>query len=192
MELSKQKQQEAKKLGVTVQYLVMADLCAAGYSEADAYEIAFPDNAALAAQQNASIRKNIAESQKFRRLLEARRDRARAAEASSYDGEIELIGAEETAKEILKVAQKMDQGSKERGEMFMKYADLIRRNEQGTEDVTEAISFGLPLKCNQCPLLYSYNEQMRRQEDGREIRPVEMDRVIRLSRKIIQAATDAE
>lgn len=191
MELSKQKQQEAKKLGVTVQYLVMADLCAAGYSEADAYEVAFPDNAALAAQQNTSIRKNIAESAKFRRLLEERRERLRQSEQVPY-GEIELIGAEETAKEILKVAQKMDQGSKERGEMFMKYADLIRRNEQGTEDVTDAISFGLPLKCNQCPLLYSYNEEMRRQDDGREIRPVEMERVIRLSRKIIQAAADAE
>lgn len=191
MELSKQKQQEAKKLGVTVQYLVMADLCAAGYSEADAYEVAFPDNAALAAQQNTSIRKNIAESAKFRRLLEERRERLRQYDPVPY-GEIELIGAEETAKEILKVAQKMDQGSKERGEMFMKYADLIRRNEQGTEDVTDAISFGLPLKCNQCPLLYSYNEEMRRQEDGKEIRPVEMERVIRLSRKIIQAAADAE
>lgn len=191
MELSKQKQQEAKKLGVTVQYLVMADLCAAGYSEADAYEVAFPDNAALAAQQNTSIRKNISESAKFRRLLEERRERLRQYDPVPY-GEIELIGAEETAKEILKVAQKMDQGSKERGEMFMKYADLIRRNEQGTEDVTDAISFGLPLKCNQCPLLYSYNEEMRRQEDGKEIRPVEMERVIRLSRKIIQAAADAE
>ena len=33
MELSKQKQTEAKKLNVTVQYLVMADLMSIGYSE---------------------------------------------------------------------------------------------------------------------------------------------------------------
>ncbi|MBO7609643.1 MAG: hypothetical protein J6S96_05535 [Muribaculaceae bacterium] len=37
MELSNQKKTEAKKLNVTTQYLVMADLCAIGYSEADAY-----------------------------------------------------------------------------------------------------------------------------------------------------------
>jgi len=33
MELSKQKQIEAKKMNVTMQYLVMADLMAVGYSE---------------------------------------------------------------------------------------------------------------------------------------------------------------
>lgn len=191
MELSKQRQQEARKLDVTVQYMVMADLCVLGYSEADAYTVAFPENAALAVQQNQSIRRNITESAKFKRLVEARRERFHEnAKSSVPAGEIELIGAEETAREILKVAQKMEQGSKERGEMFMKYADLIRKNEQGSEDVTEAISFGLPLKCNQCPLLYSYNEQMRK-DGGQEIRPVEMERVIRLARRTIHDATES-
>ena len=42
--LSKQKENEAKKLAVTVQYLVMADLMAIGYSEEDAFVIAYPEN----------------------------------------------------------------------------------------------------------------------------------------------------
>ena len=66
MDLSKQKQTEAKKLNVTLQYLVMADLMAIGYSENDAYTIAYPENAALSLQQNASIRNNIIESVKFK------------------------------------------------------------------------------------------------------------------------------
>ena len=40
MDLSKQKQTEAKKLNVTMQYLIMSDLMAVGYSENDAYIIA--------------------------------------------------------------------------------------------------------------------------------------------------------
>ena len=77
MELSKQKQTEAKKLNVTVQYLVFADLCAVGYSEADAYIIAYPENAALSVRQNDSIRKNIVESAKFKKLLEDRLSRVK-------------------------------------------------------------------------------------------------------------------
>lgn len=54
MEISKQKQTEAKKLNVTTQYLVMADLLAVEYSETDAYAITFPENIALAVQQSNS------------------------------------------------------------------------------------------------------------------------------------------
>ena len=192
MELSKTKKTEAKKLGVSVQYLVLADLISIGYSESDAYSVAYPENEALSMQQNNSIRKNILESSKFKKLLETRKQKVMA-NASSYSflGDIELIGTEETAKEILKVAKQMDEGSKERGEMFMKYADLIRKNEQGIEDETDVITFAFPLKCNQCPLLYAYNEFLKKQ-DEKEVRPVEMERVIRLSHKIIEAAKEAE
>ena len=56
MELSKAKQNEAKKLNVTTQYMVMADLMAIGYSEEDAYTIAYPENEAMSVQQNTGIR----------------------------------------------------------------------------------------------------------------------------------------
>lgn len=192
MDLSKQKQTEAKKLNVSIQYLVFADLLAVGYSENDAYAIAYPENEALSVQQNNSIRSNITSSAKFKKLLDERTRRIKSGVATkSIVGDIELIGAEETAKEILKVAKQMDEGSKERGEMFMKYADLIRKNEQGTEDETEAINFVFPLKCNQCPLLYAYNEYLK-ENKLKEVRPVEMGRIMSISHKIIQAAMDAE
>ena len=71
--------------------------------------------------------------------------------------------------------------------------DIKKENEQGTEDETDAISFFFPAKCNQCPLLYAYNEEMKKNTDsqGKIIRPVEMGRVIRLAQTIIQAAIDA-
>ncbi len=195
MELSKQKQTEAKKLNVTVQYLVMADLMSIGYSEQDAYTIAFPENEALASQQNDSIRKNIVESAKFKKLLDNRKQRVKDGSAAPVSlDEVELVGTEEVLKEILRSAKQQPVGSKERADLYAKYNDIKKENEQGTEDETDVINFYFPAKCSQCPLLYAYNEEAKKckNEKGEIIRPVEMGRVIKLSHKIIQAALDAE
>lgn len=192
MELSRQKTTEAKKFNVTVQYIVFADLCAIGYSEQDAYTIAFPENLALSEQQNKSIRKNILDSVKFKRLFENRRSRLKdgTATAASID-DLELVGTEVVMKEILRSAKHQPVGSKERAELFAKYNDIKTKNDLGTEDETDAINFFLPLKCNQCPLLYAYNEYLK-ENNLQEVRPVEMGRIMSISQKIIQAAIDAE
>ena len=195
MELSKQKQTEAKKLNVSIQYLVFANLLAVGYSEQDAYVIAYPENEALASQQNDSIRKNIVESAKFKKLLDNRKQRVKDGSATPVSlDEVELVGTEEVLKEILRSAKQQPVGSNERADLYAKYNDIKKENEQGTADDTDAINFYFPAKCSQCPLLYAYNEEAKKCKDekGNIIRPVEMGRVIKLSQKIIQAALDAE
>ena len=195
MELSKQKQTEAKKLNVTVQYMVMADLMSVGYSENDAYAIAFSENEALATQQNNSIRTNIVESAKFKKLLESRRSRVKEGVATPISlDEVELVGTEEVLKEILRSAKQQPVGSKERADLYAKYNDIKKENEQDTGNVIDDIKFYFPIKCNQCPLLYAYNEEVKKSKDekGDIIHPVEMGRVIKLSQKIIQTALDAE
>lgn len=195
MDLSKQKQNEAKKLGVTVQYLIMADLMAIGYGEEDAYAVAYPENEALAQQQSNSIRQTIVDSAKFKKLLDKRIERVKEGIATPVSpDEVELIGTEEVLREMLSSARQQPKGSKERADLYAKYYDIKKESEQGTEDDTDAISFYFPAKCNQCPLLYAYNEEMKKcmDENGKIIRPVEMGRVIKLSHKIIQAAMDAE
>ena len=166
MELSLSKTKEAKKLNVTVQYLVFADLCALNYSEEDAYAIAYPENESLSQQQNKSIRDNIVQSAKFKKLFEERRQRIKqgAAAAVSLD-EVELVGTEEVLKEILRSAKQQPVGSKERADLYAKYNDIKKESEQVAEDETDAISFYFPAKCNQCPLLYAYNEEMKKCKD---------------------------
>lgn len=192
MDLSKQKETEAKKLNVTPQYLVLADLMSIGYSEQDAYAIAFPENTALSPQQNSSIRTNVIESAKFRKLLEKRRSRVREGIAAPVLlDEIELVGTEEVLKEILRSAKQQPLGSKERAELYAKYNDIKKENEQDIYDETESINFVLPLKCNQCPLLYAYNDYLK--EHGQtEVKPVEMGRIMGIAGRLIQAAMDAE
>lgn len=55
---------------------------------------------------------------------------------------------------------------------------------------TESIEFFLPLKCDQCPLLRSYNEY-RKEHKKRELKPVEMGHVmLRAEEKIGQSEKD--
>ena len=195
MELSKTKQNEAKKFNVTTQYMVMADLMAIGYSDEDAYTIAYPENEALSVQQNTGVRTNIIESSKFKKLLEARRTRVKEGIATPIQLEdVELVGTEEVLKEILRSAKQQPIGSKERADLYAKYNDIKKDNEQGTDDETDAVNFFFPIKCNQCPLLFAYNEEMKKctNEKDNIIRPVEMNRVIKLAKRIIQASKDAE
>ena len=192
MDLSSPKILEAKKLNVTVQYMVLADLMSVGYSENDAYVVAYPENIGLSTQQNNSIRKNIIESTKFKKLLEKRRARVKDGIATPVTlDEVELVGTEEVLKEILRSAKQQPVGSKERADLYAKYNDIKRESEQGEGDETDTINFMLPLKCHQCPLLYAYNDFLKRNGE-KEVKPVEMGRIMSLSHKIIQAARDAE
>lgn len=188
MELSSAKRAEAKKLGVSVQELIYADLLSIGYGEADAYVIAYPEDAILSLQNQQANRKKITSRISFVELCEQRKlSNANILAFSGDTSDIELIDNEMTAKEILKIAKKMPEGSKERGEMFMKYADLTRKNDAVTEEAMDAMQFYFPVKCNQCPLFDSYNAFMR-ENKRKEIRPVEMDEIIRKAAPIIEKA----
>lgn len=192
MDLSANKTAEAKKLKTTVENLVFADLLSVGYSESDAYIISHPGDAAIGVQFQQQNRKRIMKGSAFRELCDERKRSiaTRMAFSDSLD-DIELIDAEETAKEILKIAKMMPEHSKERGEMFMKYADLTRKNDAATEESTDAINFYFPIKCYQCPLLVTYNDYRKRNKI-KEVRPVEMERIIRLSDSIIKKSVGKE
>lgn len=182
MELTKGKMQEAKGHGVPVGYIVMADLMAAGYCEQDAYVIAFPENATLAAQMNKSIRENIASSHKFKMLYE---EKAGKKEDAGGDGG-ELIGKEATARMILSAALSQPNDSKEKAELLMKYSDIMGFKKEEVEDKSaDCITFYMPATCNLCPLLSEYNKQAQD-----KVRPVDMGRVMRNAGKIIGDATD--
>lgn len=151
MEISSALKQNAKSRGVAWEYLVMADLITLGYSEADSYAIAYGvSNAVLSDMQNRNVRKQVTTSPKFKELLKKRHDEIASTRLIDPDDKLELIGAEETAREILTVAMGMPEKSKERGEMFMRYADLIRKNDTTTKDDEDPVVIYLPQKCSMC------------------------------------------
>ena len=154
MDVTAHLKKRAKNYNVTWQYLVMADLMALGYGEADSYSIAFSENTALSVQRNAQIRDNILKMPKFQELLITRKKAVNNLGKNNLteEGDVELIGAEETAREILKIAQRMPEQSKERGEMFVRYADLIRKNDTQTAEDDDPVRIYLPMKCSMCPM----------------------------------------
>ena len=192
MELSLPMKKAAKKLGCPEQYIILADLISIGYSDNDAYTIAYPENASLSAQQNMSIREKIIKSEKFKKVFEDRHANIKSGVAVQIPlDDMELVGTEEVLKEILRSAKQQPSGSKERADLFAKYNDIKRENEQSVSVQQDAITFAFPIKCYQCPLLQAYNEY-KKEHGEEEIRPVAMERIIRMAEKVFKKVKNAQ
>lgn len=175
---------ELKKLNVVAPMLVMADLIAVGHDAIDAYVIAYPENQELPEKQNKGIFDNILASAKFKKLVDERKSRVKDGSAVPVKlEEVELVGTEEVLKEILRSAKQQPVGSKERADLYAKYNDIRKENEQGTEDETDTVNFFFPIKCNQCPLWIELNKMLEQNGD-KKIPAVEMDSIIRESLRL--------
>lgn len=186
MDISKNLEDKAKKYGASVRDLIMADLVGIGYSENDAYAIAYNGVMPMQVYQVREAREKILKKAGYKRALSARLEQQGMNESLPIDGEDELIDKRKTAKLIMNAALKQPNDSKERIEGLMKYADIMgyKRDVEDT-DATESISFFFPLKCNQCPLLIAYNDAASKKD---EIRPVEMGRIIEMAQPIMKKA----
>lgn len=177
MEYSSILKKKAKDYGVPIQYLVMADLMVVGYGAADAHFIAYSaDLVTWSTLKTKTERDRILGLPIFNNLLETRKAELTSGGIETKETDIELIGAEDTAKEILMVAMNMPENSKERGEMFMKYADLLRKNDSVAVD-EDPVRIWLPLQCSKCPLLAAYNEAQKR-NSGKILTSTEMEQIV--------------
>ena len=186
MDVSKNLEDKAKKYGASVRDLVMADLVGIGYTENDAYAIAYNGVMPMQVYQMREAREKALKKAGYKRALSARLEQQGMSEHLPTDGDDELIDKRKTAKLIMNAALKQPNDSKERIEGLMKYADIMGYKKDVEEnDVTENISFFFPLKCNQCPLLIAYNEPVAKKDESR---PVEMGRIIEMAKPIIKKA----
>ncbi len=166
MNFSEKIKKEAKKFDVTPEQLLMADLIALGYSKPDAYNIAYTEREIFDIQKNMSHRDGILEDKKFKVMLEARIQRVKSGVTIPEKlSEIELISKEEALKEVLRSARKLPEGSKERGEAFLRYNEQYAKlTEQGQNGDT--INIYLPLKCCNCSLYLDYVEKVKDKLSG--------------------------
>ena len=186
MNLSKNKLNEAKRLGIKPEWLIAADLITLGYTEDDAFEISHSRiSMTKSALQNDNIKREMFSSPVFKKSVEARVE-AHRENAAVIGVDTELIDKTQTAKLIMSAAMKQPNDSKERIEGLMKYADIMGYKKDDVEaGMDDSISFFLPLKCDQCPLLKAYNEEQEKQ-GGETVRPVEMGHVIRMAQPVIE------
>lgn len=161
MEVSIRFKKEAKSLNVDFQQVIMADLISIGYSEADAYNIAYPEREVWDVEKNMSSRDGILKDRKFRSMLETRIQRTKSGVVIPEKlSEIQLVSREEALKEILRSARRLPEGSKERGDMFLKYNEQYAKlTEQGSNG--DSINIYLPLKCLNCQLYLDHIEKVK-------------------------------
>lgn len=186
MTLSPLKTKEAKSLKVSVQEMVLADLISIGYSEEDAYTIAYPDDAMLNSQAKKSAMNEIIYRDKFKQLCDTRREKNAGFLSVENDAEnLDLISAEDVAKEVLLAAKKQPVGSKERADLMAKYNDIRNENKKEIADPNEdPVQFFFPIACEKCPLLQTYNEFIAKKNENKprdkwvmEVIPDEMQRI---------------
>lgn len=159
MVFSEKFKKEAKTAGITPQDLLMADLLSIGYSESDAYNIAYPEREVWNVEKNMSNRDGILNDKKFKVVLEQRIQRQRSGVMIPQKlAEVELISREEALKEMLVAAKQMAIGSKERGDMFSRYQDALAKMQETTNN-GDAVLIYLPLKCIKCQLYADFIER---------------------------------
>ena len=120
----------------------------------------------------------------FKQLLEQRTSVRKYTDTETIS---ELKDKRETARLILKAAMAQDPESKERIEGLMKYSDLMGYKKEEVADEIDNINFFFPLKCNQCPLLYAYNEYLQSIGETK-MASVEMPNIIEKAHPILQMA----
>ena len=159
MVFSEKIKKEAKVAGVPPQSLIMADLLSIGYSESDAYNIAYPEREVWNVEKNMSERDGILNDKKFKAVLEQRIQRQRSGVMIPQKlAEVELISREESLKEILMAAKGQAVGSKERGDLFIKYQEALAKMQETTNN-GDAVNIYLPLKCIKCQLYADFIER---------------------------------
>lgn len=155
MEFSARLKKEAEKNGVPPQTIIMADLMSIGYTEVEAYSIAYSENARLTRQQNISIRENITQSVGFSELVKSRSRASKAKGAAEPQENTNLMPQmtkDEVASQLRAQIDMLPDGSKEKADVLMKYADLFSyKKEEKKSDDEDIIRIWMPLTCDICP-----------------------------------------
>lgn len=196
MDLSLQKTQEAKKLKCSTSELIMADLLSIGYSNEDAYAIAFPQDSILSKDIIKGNINDLLNKPKFRQVCDIRREKNQGFLSVTNEAEeLDLISPEDVAKEVLLAAKKQPIGSKERADLMAKYNDIRNENKKDIQDPNnDPVQFFFPIACEKCPLLQRYNQFLKNRNEGKpksqwdvEVMPDEMQRIVEMADKKISA-----
>lgn len=169
MEFSARIKKEAKHYNTRPDWLVMADLRSIGYTDAEAYSIVHQEYAAMSQRSEIALRSRIVDSLDYKNLVADRRKLLASGKAVAAGDDIDLISSEQVAKEVLRTALTQPDGSKERADLLIKYADLTSKNTDINSDEDDGVGIYVPLKCYLCPLMEAYLERVKKdEENGKE------------------------
>lgn len=158
---SKKLKSEADSFGVSINELTLADLIAIGYIKMDAFYLAFPDYQTRSPFEARNIMESITRSDRFKAIVKERARKHTNTETDHLQTNDELIDKQQAAKEILRVAQALPDGSKEKGEMYVKYMEMLRKNDETVDAGNDHVNYYLPLTCPKCSLYKQFQDTQR-------------------------------
>lgn len=179
IESSPRLRKEASRIGCEPSHVVLADLLSIGYTDAEAYNIVYPENAIWDAKRKIANRENILASETFKRAYEDRVNARKFATEAVDDR-----GKDDVLRELNQmVSQETD--TRMKADLLMKIAEIKQMKKDLTSDGDDAVNFFLPLSCEKCPLLITYNtfisernKALPPEERATPVRPDEMQRII--------------
>lgn len=155
MELSARIKKEAERIGVPAETLLMADLMAIGYTDNEAYNIAYAANEHFSKKQNISIRENIISAPGYEDLVKERVTEIAekiGRPMGAISGSTDQLSKDEVAAQLRRQIELLPDGSKEKADVLMKYADLFAyKKEEPKNEEEDIIRVWMPLTCDICP-----------------------------------------
>ena len=183
---------EAKRIGCEPNHIILADLLLGGYTESEAYDIAYSEDIAKSAKQIIIDRERVLQSDGYKRAYEDRRESRKYTTEST-----DLRDREKVARDLnMLINQTTD--PKLKAELLMKLADLQQMKKDASAVDDDPVQFFLPVSCEKCMLLQQFNEYLSEKNGSLpqdeweiELRPDEMQRIIERSDEIIRKMREA-
>ena len=176
-EYSKRLKSEAKGLGIPVQSLVLAYLLVCGFTEAEAYDIAYSCNDTFSRQQNINIREQIVQNPNFQDIVDRLRTKITGKDKKGRAGlpkKTEQLSKDDIAEILKRQMDALPDGDKAKTDAAIKYAELYQYKKDDPKDDNDYLPhIWLPQACFLCQYKDEYeknhiNESKKAQEDGKD------------------------
>ncbi len=170
---------EASRIGCKENHIIMADLILSGYTESEAFDIAYSERSMTSAKMKIAERESEMRSEGYQRAYEER------SAAHKFSAEAVDLRDKETVARDLNSLINQTKDPKLKAELLMKLADLQQMKKDATGNDEDPVQFFLSIDCERCPLLTAYNGYIAKKNNGkpyeqwdRRLRPDELQSII--------------
>jgi hypothetical protein len=179
LEPSPRLKKEAKRIGCEPNHIILADLILCGYTNAEAYDIAYSENVSMSAKMKIEERERVFASEGYKRAYEEKRNARKFATEN-----VELRDKNDVVREVNNLINQATD-VKQKADLLKILADIQQMKKDATSDDEDPVQFFFGLSCDMCPLLARYNEMLGKKYAGKErgdlekeVLPDEMQRLI--------------
>ncbi len=170
MDYSKRLRVEAKNYGIPVQSLVMAYLLVCGFTDVEAYDVAYQDNKSLSRSQNISVRESIVVNPNFQDIVSKLSEKITGATAKGRGTggrTAEQLSKDDIATILRRQMEALPDGDKAKTDAAIKYAELYQYKKDDPKDDNDYLPhIWLPQPCFICQYKHFYEETIIKNKDG--------------------------